>query len=70
MVGPQNHPAAGFAEFGPQNSAVRFRREINATCGIIAKNASRARGEATSYGACGRQIKTTGDNPFHPRLSG
>jgi hypothetical protein len=44
MVEPQNHPAllmAGFTKFGPQNSMMRFRRESEVACGIIAKGASR-----------------------------
>jgi hypothetical protein len=44
VVEPQNHPApqsAGFAEFGPQNSVVWFRREPKATHGAITKGASR-----------------------------
>jgi hypothetical protein len=41
MVEPQNHPTPGFAEFGPQNSMVRFQRESEAACGVIEKGASR-----------------------------
>jgi hypothetical protein len=41
VVEHQNHPPAGFAEFGSQNSAAQFQRELEATCGIIAKCASR-----------------------------
>jgi hypothetical protein len=44
VVDPQNHPAlwmANFAEFGPQNLAMWFRRESEASCGIMAKGASR-----------------------------
>jgi hypothetical protein len=44
VVEPQNHlvlGTAGFTEFGPQNSVVRFRRESGVARGIIAKDASR-----------------------------
>jgi hypothetical protein len=41
LVESQNHPAAGFAEFGPQNSVMRFRRESKTACGLIAKSACR-----------------------------
>jgi hypothetical protein len=44
VVESQNHPAlrmAGFTEFGPQNSAVRFWRETKAARGAIAKGALR-----------------------------
>jgi hypothetical protein len=41
VVEPQYHPIANFAEFGPQNSVVRFQQESDATCGIIEKGASR-----------------------------
>jgi hypothetical protein len=44
VVEPQNHQVlrrAGFAEFGPQNSTVWFRREPEEPHGVIAKGASR-----------------------------
>jgi hypothetical protein len=35
LVDPQNHPAVGFAEFGPQNSVVWFQRESEAARGVV-----------------------------------
>jgi hypothetical protein len=44
VVEPQTYPALrrdDFAEFGPQNSSVRFWRESKAVHGVITKGASR-----------------------------
>jgi hypothetical protein len=44
MDEPQNHPAvqmAGFVEFVPQNSVVRFWRESRVAHGVIMKGVSR-----------------------------
>jgi hypothetical protein len=67
VVEPQNHPAlwmADFAEFGPQNSAVQFWLESETTHGISRRV---CRDEATSCGACGRQMHISGVGPFCPR---
>jgi hypothetical protein len=43
MVAPQNHLAlqfAGFAEFGSENLAMRFRQELEVARDIIMKGAS------------------------------
>jgi hypothetical protein len=41
VVEPQNHQAYGFAEFGTQNSALRFWRKSEASHGVITKGMSR-----------------------------
>jgi hypothetical protein len=41
VVEPQNHPTAGFAEFGPQISIVSFQQESDVARDIIKKGASR-----------------------------
>jgi hypothetical protein len=41
VVEPQNHPATGFAEFGPQNMVAWFQRKSEAAYGVITKDALR-----------------------------
>jgi hypothetical protein len=41
MVEPQKPRAAGFAKFGPQNSAMRFRKESEAAHDTIMKGVLR-----------------------------
>jgi hypothetical protein len=63
VVDPQNHLAIGFVEFGPQNTAVRFQQELEATCGIITKGVSR---RTTLCGVCCRQMHILGVDLFCP----
>jgi hypothetical protein len=70
VVEPQNHLAllmAGFIEFGPQNSTIRFRRESEAH--VVSSRKVR-RGEATSCGVCDHQMHVLRVGPFWPQLSG
>jgi hypothetical protein len=64
---PQNHPAAGFAKFGPQNSTMWFRWDRSWDVAALRKVRW---GEATLCGVCGHHIKILGVGPFCPGLSG